>query len=272
MTGSSRSEDAGGVPSAGLMVGIRSSGRQEPFRTITWLAQHLRPRGPASAPVGPFQHASCRTGFGQRIVSQPAIDWLSGPCDSEGLPLRPRPPDRCSAALPGGREGSPGEAVGTLGPLGHPPRPARPLLRRLVRRRPRVRGPGQPSRAAASGARALVVHEAFETIVCAAGSYAAVLTPNASVTSAPVRRADEHPPRARVEVGAGGRGRGEAAGRPSTISTPRSAHGSRAGSRSASTVMRRPSTTRASPSTVTGRPSLPPSCSRRAAARGWRTP
>lgn len=75
MTGSSRSEDAGGVPSAGLMVGIRSSGRQEPFRTITWLAQHLRPRGPASAPVGPLQHASCRTGFGQRIVSQPAIDW-----------------------------------------------------------------------------------------------------------------------------------------------------------------------------------------------------
>ncbi len=118
--------------------------------------------------------------------SQPARHRLAGgPCDSEGLPLRPPPPDRCSAALPGGREGSPGEAVGTLGPLGHPPRPARPLLRRLVRRRPRVRGPGQPSRAAASGARALVVHEAFETIVCAAGSYAAVLTPNASVTSAP---------------------------------------------------------------------------------------
>ncbi len=190
--------------------------------------------------------------------SQPARHRLAGgPCDSEGLPLRPRPPDRCSAALPGGREGSPGEAVGTLGPLGHPPRPARPLLRRLVRRRPRVRGPGQPSRAAASGARVGRARGVRDDRVRGRVVRGGVDPERECDIGAVRRRADEHPPRARVEVGAGGRGRGEAAGRPSTISTPRSAHGSRAGSRSASTVMRRPSTTRASPSTVTGRPSRP---------------
>ena len=58
----------------------------------------------------------------------------------------------------------------------------------------------------ASGASALVVHEAFETIVCAAGSYASVLTPYASVTSAPSDGALTSTFFAPgVEVGAGGR-------------------------------------------------------------------
>jgi hypothetical protein len=73
--------------------------------------------------------------------------------------------------------------------------------------------PARSSSTLASGASALVVQEAFETIVCTAGSYASVLTPNASVTSAPSDGALTSTFFARrVEVGAGGLGRGEAAG------------------------------------------------------------
>ena len=65
-------------------------------------------------------------------------------------------------------------------------------------------------------------------------------------------RADEHLLRARVEVGAGGVAEVNRPVDSSTMSTSSSAHGRCAGSRSASTLMRRPSTTRVSPSTSPG--------------------
>ena len=132
--------------------------------------------------------------------------------------------------------------------------------------------PASSSRTAASGARALVVQDAFETMVWAAGSYASLLTPYASVTSAPAEGALTRTFRAPAVRWA--RAASAEVKRPvdsRTMSTSSSAHGSRAGSRSARTLMRRPSTTRVSPSTLTGRPSLPAvesKASRRASAAG----
>ncbi len=103
-----------------------------------------------------------------------------------------------------------------------------------------------------------MVQEALETIVCAAGSYASVLTPYASVTSAPSDGALTSTLRAPASRWA--RAALAAVKRPvasRTMSTSSSDHGNCAGSRSASTLIRRPSTTRTSPSTVTGRPSRP---------------
>ncbi len=94
--------------------------------------------------------------------------------------------------------------------------------------------------------------------MCRAGSYASVLTPNASVTSAPSAGALTRTLFAPASMCA--RASFAEVKRPvasSTRSMPSAAHGSFAGSRSASTVIRRPSTTRTSPSTLTGRPSRP---------------
>ena len=74
--------------------------------------------------------------------------------------------------------------------------------------------PARSSSTFASGASAFVVHEAFETITCAAGSYASVFTPYARVTSAPSAGALTSTFLAPgVEVGTGGGCRGEAARR-----------------------------------------------------------
>ena len=66
----------------------------------------------------------------------------------------------------------------------------------------------------ASGARQLVVHDAFEITVCFAGSYAPSFTPMQIITSAsPRRRGDDDPLGAALEVRGGLLARGEQAGR-----------------------------------------------------------
>lgn len=108
------------------------------------------------------------------------------------------------------------------------------------------------------------MQEALETMACVAGSYAPVFTPYARVTSAPAEGALTSTRLAHARRCA--RAASAEVKRPvasSTISTPRSAQGRCSGSRSASTLMRCPSTTRVSPSTATGRPRRPSELSNR---------
>lgn len=98
--------------------------------------------------------------------------------------------------------------------------------------------PASSSSTLARGASALVVQEAFETIVCTAGSYASLLTPYARVTSAPSDGAltsTFFAPASRWARAALAEVKRPVASR--TRSTPSSAHGSCAGSRSAVTVI-----------------------------------
>ncbi len=108
------------------------------------------------------------------------------------------------------------------------------------------------------GARQFVVHEAFERTVCFVGSYACWFTPMQMVRSAPFAGAEMitfFAPASRCFAALS-----RAVKSPlhsSTRSTPSCFHGSFAGSRSASTRIFFPSTTRPSPSVWTSRRSVP---------------
>src|SRR3954454_873739 len=107
-------------------------------------------------------------------------------------------------------------------------------------------------RTRATGARQLVVQDAFEMMLWFSGSYASSLTPGTSVTSGSVAGAEMitfWAPASRCLAAAS-----RLVNRPVdsiTTSTPRSPHGRAAGSRSASTLTSRPSMLSASPSCST---------------------
>ena len=112
--------------------------------------------------------------------------------------------------------------------------------------------PKESLRTLATGARQLVVHEALERMLCLAGSYDFSLTPITTVRSSFLAGAEMMTLRAPAAMCA--LAFSASVNRPvdsTTMSTPRSPHGSLPGSRSASTLIFRPSTVRMSPSTDT---------------------